>query len=510
MSTAENKHLALVDINEVATRKEKVALRHREDRVNIPLDVLTDVSITFSSGETISGRLSDISSFGARVKIDSTIPLIRSNEFIALKIKINSKTIFEGKAVVVNELLSGHSSSISLSITSGMVDKDQVRAVLIDGERIPKLSKTKALLNLVGQVKPEFKILLSDLMTFFSDIKETLETEDKVISEQALNDNHRLRLEQQTIEMALSLYGADLQAIFDKFQSVVENFSKEEEALHKQYFRINFGRAVVAETPFMNRAFEKPLGYAGDFGLMIMFYEYQDLGKTLFYKFMHRLACNQPAAVANKNRVHYLADLMQSIYDLKTAGKKDANIFKISTIACGPARESQLFLEQTSFEENTTIEMTLLDQEPLALDKAIHSLKRVGNSKCNLKVNAFEEDAVLGTIKKKPFTKELNNSNLIISAGLFDYLSDRVSTKLIDSLFEYVLPGGELIIGNVSDKNPDRFSMNYFMEWNLILRSPEALQALVSEELRQKYKPEIEVVSESLGLNLFLRVKKPK
>ena len=70
-------------------------------------------------------------------------------------------------------------------------------------------------------------------------------------------------------------------------------------------------------------------------------------------------------------------------------------------------------------------------------------------------------------------------------------------------------PGGTIMIGNVSINNPDKFSMDYFTEWNLILRSPQDLTNLVPSHISQLPGVKIEVASESLGINLFLKVTKP-
>ena len=180
----------------------------------------------------------------------------------------------------------------------------------------------------------------------------------------------------------------------------------------------------------------------------------------------------------------------------------------MTSVACGPAQEMSLFLDGCKeIEEGADIVINLLDQEPKALDFAQANVRRFSSAKMNLTVNAFEEDVVIGSIKKRPFTQEIDGSHVIVSAGLFDYLSDRVATKLIDCLFAFLRPGGTLLIGNVSTQNPDRFAMDYLMEWNLILRSKQDLKNLVSEKTKEEASS-IEVVSEALGLNLFLKVKK--
>ena len=83
-----------------------------------------------------------------------------------------------------------------------------------------------------------------------------------------------------------------------------------------------------------------------------------------------------------------------------------------------------------------------------------------------------------------------------------------MAKKLVSALINLLGTGGTLFIGNVSKKNPDRFSMNYFMEWNLVLRDEADMLNLVDTHNEFSEKVKCEVVSESLGLNLFLKVTK--
>ena len=63
-----------------------------------------------------------------------------------------------------------------------------------------------------------------------------------------------------------------------------------------------------------------------------------------------------------------------------------------------------------------------------------------------------------------------------------------------------------MLIGNVSTDNPDTFPMKYFMEWVLVLRSPEDLLRLAPKTQIATKVAKAEVIEEPLGLNLFLKV----
>jgi SAM-dependent methyltransferase len=488
--------------SEVKNRKE--IFQHRESRLNIPHDFHSQVSFIVG-GQTIIGSLLNVSTFGARIKVPSENCYFTINQKINIQMFLAGQRIFDGFASIVSEIVEGGTAIFGLSCQLGSIDIDQVKGILSELEVKPKIEASKTIFAISSKIRPEFKILVSDLNTLYQDLRSRLNEEEKHILKTSNDERHKARLEEHAVTLAIALYSCDFNEIFGKFQNLTDNFSAEEHSYHKKYFRANFS-SLVNETPFMQRALEKPLGYAGDYGLMVMFYEYRDQGATLFDKFFHRFSCNQPAAVANKNRVELLSQLMHDMY----ASHNIEEEFKVSSLACGPARELQLFLEDvTSLNNKSKFKFIIADQEGLALDHATKKLKMISQKSCDLNLTVLKEDIVLGSIKERPFVQEFKDSHMIISAGLFDYLSDRVSQKLIEKMYEFLRPGGQLIIGNVSNSNPDRFSMDYFMEWNLILRSPEHLISIVPPEIKKISGATFEVISESLGLNLFLRIKKP-
>lgn len=77
---------------------------------------------------------------------------------------------------------------------------------------------------------------------------------------------------------------------------------------------------------------------------------------------------------------------------------------------------------------------------------------------------------------------------------------------LLQVLYDALVPGGRLLLGNVAAHNPSRWAMEYFVDWMVIHRSAEELRALASH---LKPKPsEITIEAEPSGVNLFLHVMK--
>jgi extracellular factor (EF) 3-hydroxypalmitic acid methyl ester biosynthesis protein len=481
--------------------------QYREERAELPRDTASRVLFQVEEGGQGIARLVNISRFGARVELEGHDKILRIGQLVNITIELSGICIYSGESTIVNETFDEGTGIVHFGIVIGGtgVDPDQVAAILGNSDRPSELISGKETFKLLSMVRPDFKALVADLNTAYQDVRYKLSLEEQKIKTEARSENHLRRLEEQIITLAISIYTDDIHQILASFKTITDQLTADETIIHKRYFRANF-QNIVQTTPFLNHAYTKPRGYAGDYGLMVMFYDYKDSGSTLFDKFMHRFSCNEPAAVANKNRVELLANMLTDIH-LKGSDHKS---FKVSTVACGPAKEIELFLGDTDLAKSRPIEVVCIDQDPAALDYAQTQIRGLLKTNRTHKPVFLQEDAVMGLIRQRPFTECLAESDVIISAGLFDYLSDRVAQKLITALYYSLKPGGTLLIGNVSDLNPDRFSMNYFMEWNLVLRNDQTLKALVDPAIRSVAGVQIDVISESLGLNLFLRVRKPE
>ena len=65
--------------------------------------------------------------------------------------------------------------------------------------------------------------------------------------------------------------------------------------------------------------------------------------------------------------------------------------------------------------------------------------------------------------------------DFVYSAGLFDYLNDKLASKLIDKLYHSVSSGGTLLIPNFAPGLLEQGYMETFMDWKLIYRNEEQM-----------------------------------
>jgi cyclopropane fatty-acyl-phospholipid synthase-like methyltransferase len=71
--------------------------------------------------------------------------------------------------------------------------------------------------------------------------------------------------------------------------------------------------------------------------------------------------------------------------------------------------------------------------------------------------------------------------DLIVTGGLFDYLSDKQIKWLLEKLFESLKTEGRLYFTNIARGNPYRVWMEYLGDWKLLERSEADFTTLIRE-----------------------------
>ena len=136
-----------------------------------------------------------------------------------------------------------------------------------------------------------------------------------------------------------------------------------------------------------------------------------------------------------------------------------------------------------------------VDHEPRAMEYAENIL-----SKTSMRKNVHLDTCNVFKIKTD------KKYDLIWSAGLFDYLEDRVAVLLLKRMWKLLKEGGQIIFGNFSPENPTRKGMELIGKWYLIHRTANELIRLVRSSKLPFH--ELEVESEVLGINLFCVITK--
>jgi len=241
---------------------------------------------------------------------------------------------------------------------------------------------------------------------------------------------------------------------------------------------------ILTPDTIIGFSYTKPFGYNGDFFIIEKIYQHYVNPDEKYRKwdaFFHRL----PAAIAVVNRKKLAVKIFEEYNRKLTNESKNVLI-----LGSGPVTEGFEFL---SANPDALLRFDLLDLDNRAIQYAKNKTKSFQD-----KLRFYNKNVIR-------FTPEANY-DLIWSAGLFDYFKDKHFVFLLKKYYQHLNEGGEMIIGNFSVENPSRKIMEILGDWFLYHRSMEQLVKFASQAGVPTDK--IEVISEPLGINLFLRVKK--
>jgi extracellular factor (EF) 3-hydroxypalmitic acid methyl ester biosynthesis protein len=231
-------------------------------------------------------------------------------------------------------------------------------------------------------------------------------------------------------------------------------------------------------------AYLRPHGYCGDFEIIERIYSKRtssDPALRRWDEYFHECAGTR----AVRARKDYCLNLFE-----KTIGSGKAHK-RILNVASGPCRDVYEFLNRATDNCVRSVSIHCIDQDTNAIEHARSLLAPFSNQV------SFENRNIFRSRLGREY-------DLIWSAGLFDYLEDRLFVRLLVKLSAAVTPGGELVIGNFSHRNVNRSYME-FARWVLIHRDEDELLRLAKEARLDGFSVRID--QEPHGVNLFMHLR---
>ncbi len=244
--------------------------------------------------------------------------------------------------------------------------------------------------------------------------------------------------------------------VFLDIMNFVENNGQENVDKLRRIFVSNY-RELFLRGDLNARSLSKPYGYAGDFEIIDDIYLNQP--KTSGFD---RLFDNYFQMSSISNAVRNRKEDFKHIILEYVKGNKQRPL-RMLDLASGPARELKELSLDPLFKD-VNIEIDCFDHDSRSLEYARRLLSGAP-IKVNFEVkNALKIGAAKDVSKVIPYQYDF-----IFSTGLFDYLNEKVTTKLIRALYSRLKSGGVLAISDVRNKhsNPSVYYMEWVGEWAL-------------------------------------------
>lgn len=229
-------------------------------------------------------------------------------------------------------------------------------------------------------------------------------------------------------------------------------------------------RNLCALSPFLQRTQEWPRGYQGDFATIEYLVEQKNLSEpgTAQY-WLEEFVLGSVTTQQHRNKISGQA---AEILEQAIIGMQKGKTRRILVIACGGC--SDIFRIRHII-ASMPISIVINDIDEGAIAYSMERLTPVlGN-----KIEVLHGNVLLklkALAKMEPF-------DLVMTGGLYDYLSDSQAAKLTRFSVDHLLtPDGLFVFTNLAVGNPLRISIEYFSNWLMNYRTEESIDALLKKQ----------------------------
>ncbi|MDQ8203579.1 class I SAM-dependent methyltransferase [Pelagicoccus sp. SDUM812003] len=458
-----------------------------------------------SQGTQLRATLMRMTRYLVTFEVYNPYSILQLSEVLGeFEIVINSRKVYQGRAIVSNMVNTG-----LVLVCEATLDEDswldvellsptaQVERLSDDFDRLIKEWEK------VGSISAELKILISDIETFLTDIRRW--TENIEMSVRSAPPPERDNYEVKVVEKVNSLVAPVIADQFKRFEEIAEEVPEQIRDIHRAFCRRQLHPLLLC-APFVHRTFEKPLGYAGDYEMVNMILRDPMEGASIFAKVVNIQFLATPPAEGHRNRIDYLLTTISNETRRCRSKGRRARIFNLG---CGPAKEVQQFLAKDELCEMADFALLDFNEETITrTGQLLRDLKSRHRRSTSIRMIQRSVNQIL---KEGPRIGDVQGEeavyDLVYCAGLFDYLSDRVCKRLLETFYKMTAPGGIVVATNVDDSNPVRNVMEYVTEWHLIYRNAEQFAELAPSEAPAD---RVSVHKDASAANIFLELRKPE
>lgn len=471
---------------------------HRYDTKELMGDVPMYVHYQDYDGRPVSGEIVNLSTTGLAFRA-SVREVLRNGERLKdFEIRWGDDVVYAGHASVTNQREQDGSLIVGCALKSGLLDTDTLEGFREKARVRSQLNKFRQDFSALYQSKlpVAYKALIADMRLLLERHQQEL---DELESSYKGLAKHRMTWEQYILECIEPDFAPDFHALVSLLYEQIRHLSGDERIPYRDYAQYHL-HSLVMKAPVFQRAYHKPLGYAGDYQVLVWIYflENHYEGNTVFGKLMQRVGCSTTAGLAGMERIPYLTDKIRQ-HLVQHTHEQPLRLF---SLASGPAKEIQDLLREHP--PTQSLHVTLFDQDEEALTYCHDVLTPLQDPVSDHIHIQYLHSSVKQLIRDQTFIESLPKQDLITSTGLFDYLPKRVASQLLNNLVSMLAVGGTAYIGNFQ-ANDTQFVFEYLCDWDLIYRTPQELT-----ELAQAVTMPIQfhIESEKTGNNLFLVVQR--
>lgn len=242
-------------------------------------------------------------------------------------------------------------------------------------------------------------------------------------------------------------------------------------------FNVHPVAGMLREDPLTGRCFEKPRGYAGDAELLDLVYEPIAPGSL---SARARSVYGYTYCSGGSVSVRWRRDFLTHCID-QVAQTRHAPV--VVSIACGHLREVQ---QSSAMRRGGIGRLVGIDHDATSLTGADQAMGPGGLEP----VQASIRDILTARVELPP-------ADLIYASGILDYLTTPIAVGLMRRCRQALVPGGILVVANLTPTLLDAGYMEAAMDWWLTYRALHDLEQAAGAAARSG--DMIQMISDPLG-----------
>ena len=433
-----------------------------------------DPVITFrnSQNESVRGTLTNVQRRSLVMEIYNPYSIVQVSEVLGdLTIRSGERSIYKGKAVVTSLLNTGLMAVVSVALVDEWSDLNAVRGdlsrVADEAARFVEDWQTRF------RISRSYQVAVSEARAFLS---ETSRWADQADMSGVLprNEDGRIRADVfADLATPIMVKGAEYFAWLEVEARLVQ---PEDAAVHRSFVQSAL-HPLLLRAPFVYRTFAKPLGYAGDYEMVNQIINDPQQGISTYFQIVNAQFLQAAVAEAHRNRIETLVDYLSRAAALAEQEQRQVSVLNVG---CGPAVEIERFISRHP--NPGLLSFTLVDFSVETLEYTRSRLEAAALTR-GQKVSIQCVHESVHDLLKRAVRPEVGKRNelfdIVYCAGLFDYLSDKVCTRLLQYFVQKSRPGGRVLVTNVHSSNPQIGVMEHVLEWHLIYRDEAMLESVL-------------------------------
>ncbi len=467
-----------------------------------PFPAMTETQVTCETcqGATISGVVQRVTRHQVVFELSSPDTILRFSEALkGLRIMDGRRILYSGEAVVTHLLSAGASLVVEARLGDGWNDLDSSPQRKINFQLTNAFQDFVQKTREASRIAPEFKLVVADLQTGLQDLHRWLDQVEVGFHSHGSEDRSRRELEVLD-ELREPVFLA-LRTLFEQFEDCCRTIDAAAQPAHWQYAKRQLHPLVLC-SPFLQRSFRKPLGYAGDYEMVSMMLRDPLEGPSLFAKLLNAFFLSSPSVTAQRGRIDYLKPVLVRETARVIRSGREARIFNFG---CGPAREVEEFIAE--WDLSNVAEFVLADCNDESLEHARRLLSDIISRRSRSSKVRLVRRSVAQLLKEPRGTDPGSRGyDLVYCADLFDFLPDYICEQLIAVFCALLAPGGLLVAMNLDQGSFSRRWMEYAADLHQVNRDCKHLAELTAGlEMSNRGRP----AAETRGMNTVLTVRKP-